>query len=275
GVWSIGRLVEQFYGSARYLIIYVLAGLAGSFASVATGADATHLSVGASGALFGLVGAAIAEMGGRRSGAPAQPGDGFRRALLANLLFIAVLNVGIGFWSARIDQAAHIAGGVAGWAFGLALRRRGRAARGDLAARAGAAACGAAIVVAAVLAATTSLSTTLDRIGWETRALGDVRIDLPHGLRLDPPFADHVPPRLTVTAQRADAIGEQLLRDNLSRRKGVEDVVAAPAMDVRGMRGAAFRFGTEEGERLELSFWRDIDGGALRVSVEVAPIDRA
>ena len=48
---QFGPALEELYGSARYLFLYVFTGAFGFFASALTG----HFSLGASGALLGLV----------------------------------------------------------------------------------------------------------------------------------------------------------------------------------------------------------------------------
>lgn len=51
-----GRRVERHYGSLRFVILYFLAGISGAFFSFAF---SSSMSIGASGALFGLIGALI------------------------------------------------------------------------------------------------------------------------------------------------------------------------------------------------------------------------
>lgn len=57
-LWWIGQLVERLYGRVRMLIVYLIALVAGSAASVLFG-PAVILSAGASGAIFGLLGAVL------------------------------------------------------------------------------------------------------------------------------------------------------------------------------------------------------------------------
>src|SRR5258706_13608934 len=53
---QLGPALEVLYGSARYLFLYVVTGALGFMASALTG----HFSIGASGALLGLIGAMLA-----------------------------------------------------------------------------------------------------------------------------------------------------------------------------------------------------------------------
>jgi membrane associated rhomboid family serine protease len=56
-LWIIGPPVEEYFGHARYLLVYLVSGLAGSAgALILSGGSPT---VGASGAIFGLMGAAL------------------------------------------------------------------------------------------------------------------------------------------------------------------------------------------------------------------------
>lgn len=118
GLWVLGRLVEQFHGSVRLFAIYVISGVAGALASVVFGGPAT--SMGASGAVFGLLGAAIVELAIHRRRYPRQ----WSGLLLGNLVFLTLANVAIGFLYPIIDQSAHIGGLIAGAALSLVLSRK-------------------------------------------------------------------------------------------------------------------------------------------------------
>jgi membrane associated rhomboid family serine protease len=56
-LWWIGRPLEDWLGPVRYLLLYVVAGIAGSAGALIASPDA--VTVGASGAIFGILGAAI------------------------------------------------------------------------------------------------------------------------------------------------------------------------------------------------------------------------
>lgn len=113
-LYILGSYVESIYGTDRFLSYYFLTGLAGNLA--------THvfyynsLSVGASGAIFGLVGALF--------------GAGFRRDTPfylrpitgTALLPMIVLNIILGFIpGTNINNAAHIGGLLAGVILGFFL----------------------------------------------------------------------------------------------------------------------------------------------------------
>ena len=56
-LWWIGRPLEDWLGPVRYLLLYLVSGLAGSAGALI--ANPTGVTVGASGAIFGILGAAI------------------------------------------------------------------------------------------------------------------------------------------------------------------------------------------------------------------------
>ena len=56
-LWWIGRPLEDYLGPIRYLLLYIVSGLAGSAGALI--ANPTAVTVGASGAIFGILGAAI------------------------------------------------------------------------------------------------------------------------------------------------------------------------------------------------------------------------
>lgn len=115
-LYQIGALFEVAVGSFRMLAVYVVAGLAGSLASLLW---TQGLSVGASGAIFGVLGALIAFLLRRRERLTP-----FARSLLSQLVGWAAINVFIGFTFPMIDNAAHLGGCAAGFVLGLLLRAR-------------------------------------------------------------------------------------------------------------------------------------------------------
>jgi len=109
---DIGPQVEEVYGSARYLFLYIATGIAGFLASAITG----HFSVGASGALMGLIGLMLA-ITTRRGGAYMQM---IRGQLIRWVVYILVL----GFVVRGIDNAAHLGGLAAGFLLGRVMADR-------------------------------------------------------------------------------------------------------------------------------------------------------
>ncbi len=112
-VWMIGRSLEPLLGHVRFLLLYVLSGLAGSVA-VALLAPGTFV-IGASGAVFGLLGALLVI--GRHIGAN-----------ITGILIIVGINLVIGFLPGfSISWQAHVGGLVAGALAGLIFARTRRA----------------------------------------------------------------------------------------------------------------------------------------------------
>jgi rhomboid protease GluP len=122
-LFQLGSLLELLMGSRRMLLVYFATGIAGSLASAAF----THEpSVGASGAIFGLLGALIAFLL-RRRGALTPQG----KSILMQLVGWAVINVFLGFSSnvgggPQIDNSAHLGGCAAGLLLGFVLPERRR-----------------------------------------------------------------------------------------------------------------------------------------------------
>jgi rhomboid protease GluP len=119
-MWSftqLGAFVERTIGSARYAILYVLSALASSAASLAWGLlrAAPVSSVGASGAICGVMGAALV-LDVRL--------EGWRAAGMARqIAFWLLVLVAYGAARTDIDNAAHFGGVVAGVAIAMTLRR--------------------------------------------------------------------------------------------------------------------------------------------------------
>ncbi|MDQ2997647.1 MAG: rhomboid family intramembrane serine protease [Chloroflexota bacterium] len=107
-LYTLGPESERIYGTARFLAIYFIAGLAGSVASYAL---SPNRSVGASGAIFGLIGALAVfyHLSRELLGSAA-------RQQLGSLITVIMINLFIGFSSGGlIDNFAHL-GGLAGGA---------------------------------------------------------------------------------------------------------------------------------------------------------------
>ena len=112
-LFQLGPETERLFNQQRFLVIYFLSGL---YASLASYAFTTAPSVGASGAIFGLVGALIAYMRRYRQffGRSGQQ-------YLLNMLVIVVVNFVLGAVQPGIDNWAHLGGLVAGFVIGSLL----------------------------------------------------------------------------------------------------------------------------------------------------------
>ncbi len=118
GLFVVGQLLEPLYGHSRFTAIYILAGLAGSVTSYAFNLSLmpNAIGMGASGALFGVLGALVAFFLSHRN----QLGDMGRRSLVG-LLLLAGVNLVFGLVTAGVDNYAHIGGFVCGFVLGLAF----------------------------------------------------------------------------------------------------------------------------------------------------------
>jgi len=58
-LWIVGDNVEEVLGSVRYIIVYLACGLVGSLAQIAAGPDSIIPTLGASGAIAGIMGAYV------------------------------------------------------------------------------------------------------------------------------------------------------------------------------------------------------------------------
>ena len=113
--WDVGRLMERLVGSVALVVIFLLSGVAGGLASAASHPDIA--SIGASGAVFGVIGALFGLLlHDRQSVPPAR-----LRELRTAILIFVVLNIFFGMSVPGIDMAAHIGGAVAGLVAGLVL----------------------------------------------------------------------------------------------------------------------------------------------------------
>jgi len=99
-LWVIGPQLESLFGHVRYTVLYLVAGLGGSVASFWFSSP-NVVGVGASGAIFGLMGAYVVV------------GKALR-ADISQVVGLIALNVVIGFVGGNIDWRAHFGGLVTG-----------------------------------------------------------------------------------------------------------------------------------------------------------------
>ncbi len=116
-LYLVGPMVERIYGRAQYLLIYVLAGIAGSIASYIF---LPNPAVGASGAIFGLFGVVFIAF---RVHSPllGRAADAIARQIGFLIVFNLVLDVGLIGGGVGIDIFAHIGGLIAGVWLALVL----------------------------------------------------------------------------------------------------------------------------------------------------------
>src|SRR5690625_4153209 len=102
--YYLGVAVERIYVSSRFLIIYFLAGIAGSLTSFTF---AMNVSAGASGAIFGLFGALLFFGIVHKKV--------FFQTMGRNIITIVAINIVLGFVIPQIDIGAHLGGLIAGF----------------------------------------------------------------------------------------------------------------------------------------------------------------
>jgi rhomboid protease GluP len=144
GLFMLGPYVEKLYGSARFVVFWILTGIAGVVASYlavrpewARGPLGQFLfktydspSAGASGALFGLMGVLFVFGIKYRHELP----EGLKRVFGTGLLPTLAINLFIGYMGRGfIDNAAHLGGLVAGMGLALVVDYKRPGARGAVA----------------------------------------------------------------------------------------------------------------------------------------------
>ena len=108
-LYIFGPELEQLAGKARFLTIYVLAGLVGNVATYLMH-DWNYMSVGASGAIYGIFGAFAALVYYTRN---------FMPQLKQIIIPIIVIGIIMTFLQPQINVTAHIAGLVTGFILGM------------------------------------------------------------------------------------------------------------------------------------------------------------
>ena len=107
----LGSQLESFLGKPKYLIVYLFSGLIGSLFSMTFGGD--YYSIGASGAIFGLMGSLV------------YFGYHYRvylgNVVKSQIIPLILMNLGIGFLMPGVDNSAHIGGLLGGALVTVAL----------------------------------------------------------------------------------------------------------------------------------------------------------
>lgn len=114
---NVGPLAEAVYGRLNFLLIYFVCGLLGSLASLLW--NPTVTSAGASGAIFGIIGALIATLYFDKVRIPRH----VSRPILTSLVASAISVLAYGYFKTGIDNGAHIGGLVSGLILGTIIGR--------------------------------------------------------------------------------------------------------------------------------------------------------
>ena len=118
-LWNVGGFMERVLGTAGCVVLYLLAGLLGSVASVAW--NPFVVSAGASGAIFGLYGGLLAFLLRHRD----TTSYASLAALRTNTLAFVGYNLLYGVVQEGIDMAAHLGGLAGGFLCGFVLTQPG------------------------------------------------------------------------------------------------------------------------------------------------------
>ena len=103
-LYVIGSQIESFFGKTKFILIYLFSGLMGSLLSILLNGNVP--SIGASGAIFGLMGA-LAYFGYYYR-------VYFGNILKSQIIPLILLNLGLGFVLSGIDNFAHVGGLIGG-----------------------------------------------------------------------------------------------------------------------------------------------------------------
>ena len=109
-LYFLGAFVEQAFGRGRFLALYLLSGISGGLAYLYFGGFNVP-AVGASGAIFGLLGGVL--------GYALRRGTfSWQNPLIRQLLILLALNLYLGFSIANVSNTAHLGGLAGGFVFG-------------------------------------------------------------------------------------------------------------------------------------------------------------
>lgn len=122
-LYIIGPQLESFFGKTKFIIIYIVSGVIGNLLSMAFLQD-NVVSVGASGAIFGLLGALL------------YFGYHYRvylsGVIKSQIIPLIILNFGIGFVASGINNFAHIGGLIGGILISMAVGVKYKSKKSDI-----------------------------------------------------------------------------------------------------------------------------------------------
>ncbi len=122
-LYVIGPQLESFFGKTKFIIIYILSGIVGGLLSLVFLQD-NVVSVGASGAIFGLLGALL------------YFGYHYRvylsGVIKSQIIPLIILNLAIGFFAAGINNFAHIGGLIGGVLASMAVGVKYKSNKSDI-----------------------------------------------------------------------------------------------------------------------------------------------
>jgi len=200
GLYLLGRLVEPILGGPRFLVIYCVAGLVGNLLSVFNPNPQAVFSIGASGAVLGIMGALMVALLLRRGAWP----ESWRRNLLWNLGVLLLIQIYLGWVMPITDNYAHV-GGLIGGALATVALMPGRPSRRRFGARS--ALTATALLALAVSAGWSLVSLARERPAETMARLPRARMDV-GPISIEAPLGSE-----RVPAKPADWPGEEILVD--------------------------------------------------------------
>ena len=111
-LYVVGTQIEYFYGKVKYIFIYLFSAIMGSLFTLVLSSENT-LAAGASGAIFGLLGALL-YFGYHYRGY-------IGNMIIRQVIPIVLLNLYIGYVTPGIGNAAHIGGLIGGYMIAMAV----------------------------------------------------------------------------------------------------------------------------------------------------------
>lgn len=119
GLVVVGMTLERLLGHKLYLLVYLISGAGGSALSMHFSAQKA-VSVGASGAIFGIAGALLVTVFKHRKTLPKM----FSKQTLSGMGFFVVYSLAQGFGRTGTDNAAHVGGLIGGCLMAALLSQR-------------------------------------------------------------------------------------------------------------------------------------------------------
>ncbi|MGN0992658.1 MAG: rhomboid family intramembrane serine protease [Bacilli bacterium] len=110
-LYLLGAQAEGFFGKGKFLVIYILSGISGSLLSILLNQGA--VSVGASGAIFGILGALLYFGYNNRVY--------LGNTLIREIVPVIIINLAFGFMMTGVDNFAHIGGLIGGITTAMAV----------------------------------------------------------------------------------------------------------------------------------------------------------
>lgn len=112
-LYSIGPLVESIYGKIKYILIYFISGIISSLFSFIF---SDSVSIGASGAIFGLLGTTLVYAVRMRRN--------IGKDFLRNIASVIIINLFIGFTLSNIDNYGHLGGLLGGVVAAIIINKK-------------------------------------------------------------------------------------------------------------------------------------------------------